>query len=309
MDWNPTELAEAVAQGAKAVLEAEPTGWAALIEAGLLDFDDVLADVALLTEVGATGAFVPAFETLCLGWPAREAAGRDVVLTGILEGNLSVTDSRLTGTAHGVPCADRAQQVVVAASGGVWLASIADAQVEAGVATNEDPAYSLTFDGAPVSQLGGADLLAAWRARVQLGLAALRLGLCRRAIALTADYVGKREQFNRKIGTFQAVGQRLADAWIDLQGMDVTLTQAAWRVANGLPAERELLIAAWQSAEGAHRITAAAQHLHGGFGYDRDYPLHRTFLTARRWAFLLGGPASHLQALGDLLATQPQDER
>ena len=151
MDWRPTELAEAVAQGAKAVLEAEPTGWAALIEAGLLDFDDVLADVALLTEVGATGAFVPAFETLCLGWPAREAAGRDVVLTGILEGDLTVTDGRLTGTAHGVPCADRAQQVVVAASGGVWLATLADATVEAGVATNEDPAYSLTFDGAAVS--------------------------------------------------------------------------------------------------------------------------------------------------------------
>ena len=59
---------------------------------------------------------------------------------------------------------------------------------------------------------------------------------------------------------------------------------------------------AFQAAEGSHRVLAAAQHLHGGMGFDKDYALHRYFLTAKAWEFVGGGASAQLQRLGDLLA-------
>ena len=102
-------------------------------------------------------------------------------------------------------------------------------------------------------------------------------------------------------GTFQAVGQRAADAWIDVQGMEVALWSAAWRVSEGLDADRAIQIARWQCAEGSHRVLAAAQHLHGGMGYDKDYPLYRYTLTAACWEHVLGGPGARLERIGALL--------
>jgi alkylation response protein AidB-like acyl-CoA dehydrogenase len=170
------------------------------------------------------------------------------------------------------------------------------------VGTNDDPLGRVVLDGCPGERLAGLDLVPAWRQRVDLGIAAVQYGLAKTAVRLTAAYVRERKQFGRAIGTFQAVSQRAADAWIDLQALEVVLLQAAWRVQEGLEAERQVRIARWWAAEATHRIVAAAQHLHGGFGFDRDYPLHRYFLTAKQLEFVLGGANAQLHALGELVA-------
>ena len=54
----------------------------------------------------------------------------------------------------------------------------------------------------------------------------------------------------------------------------------------------------------AHRVTHAAQHLHGGVGVDRDYPLHRYFLLAKQLELSLGGASRQLVALGGILAAE-----
>jgi len=124
---------------------------------------------------------------------------------------------------------------------------------------------------------------------------------------MTARYVTDRKQFGKPIGTFQAVGQRAADAWIQTQAMELPLFSAAWQVSEGRDAHRALRIARWQASEGSHFILAAAQHLHGGMGYDRDYPLHRFFLTAKHWEHTLGGAGQQLEWLGDHLAASVGD--
>ena len=141
-----------------------------------------------------------------------------------------------------------------------------------------------------------------WLARVDVGLCALLLGLSKQALRMTARYVAERQQFGKPIGTFQAVGQRAADAWIDTQAMEVTLWSAACQVSEGQDAERALRIARYTASEGSHRVVAAAQHLHGGMGYDLDYPLARYFLTAKQWEHVLGGSGAQLEALGAWLA-------
>jgi alkylation response protein AidB-like acyl-CoA dehydrogenase len=130
-------------------------------------------------------------------------------------------------------------------------------------------------------------------------------GLCDAAVRLTADYAKERVQFERPIATFQAVGQRVADARIDAEGVRLTAWQAAWRLDAGLPAAEQVAAAKYWAAEGGQRVVHAAQHVHGGVGVDRDYPLHRYFLTAKQLELDLGGAAVSLVRLGRILAETP----
>jgi len=136
----------------------------------------------------------------------------------------------------------------------------------------------------------------------QLAQCACMLGAAQKAVELTAAYVSTREQFGRPIGTFQAVSQRAADMYIDVATLRVAVLQAAWRMAEGLPVDRELAIAGYWAAEAGHRIQAAAMHLHGGMGFDCDYELHRYYLLSRQMEMTLGGASAHLKTLGDWMA-------
>ena len=130
-------------------------------------------------------------------------------------------------------------------------------------------------------------------------------GACQAAVKLTATYTAEREQFGKPIATFQAVGQRAADAYIDAEGVRLTAWQAAWRLDQGLPAAAEVAVAKYWADEGAQRAVHGAQHLHGGVGVDRDYPLHRYFLRTKHLALTLGGTTPSLLRLGEILATEP----
>ncbi|MFD7241311.1 acyl-CoA dehydrogenase family protein [Streptomyces massasporeus] len=141
------------------------------------------------------------------------------------------------------------------------------------------------------------------------GTCALALGLGERALRMTGEYTAKREQFGFPIATFQAVAVQAADRYIDLRAMEATLWQAAWRIASGapgpLPAAGDVAVAKIWAAEGVRRVVQTAQHLHGGFGADVDYPLHRYHAWAKHLELSLGPAAAHEEALGDLLAAHP----
>lgn len=130
-----------------------------------------------------------------------------------------------------------------------------------------------------------------------LGYCALQLGVIERALELTAEYAGQREQFGRAIGTFQAVGQRLADGFIDVEAVRLTLWQAAWRLSEGLDCDGEIATAKFWAAEAGHRVAHTAVHVHGGVGIDLDHPLHRYFVAAKRTEFALGGATTQLTRL------------
>jgi alkylation response protein AidB-like acyl-CoA dehydrogenase len=178
-------------------------------------------------------------------------------------------------------------------------------------ATNGEPLYTVELSGVrcdPSAILAegsrGASALQYAVQVTSLGVSALCLGVSERALSLTASHVTERHQFGRPIGSFQAVSQRAADAYIDSLTMEVSLWQAAFRLQEGLPAIREVAIARLTAIEGAHRIVMACQHLHGGTGFDRDYPLHRSLLWAKRLELSVGGSAIQLDRLGSLLAAE-----
>ncbi|MFF8485270.1 acyl-CoA dehydrogenase family protein [Streptomyces antibioticus] len=147
------------------------------------------------------------------------------------------------------------------------------------------------------------------RALLTTGTCALALGLGERVLDMTSAYAGKREQFGHPIATFQAVAVQAADRYVDLRAMEVTLWQAAWRLASGapgaLPVAGDVAVAKIWASDGVRRVVQTAQHLHGGFGADVDYPLHRYHAWAKHLELSLGPAAAHEEALGDLLAAHP----
>jgi len=141
--------------------------------------------------------------------------------------------------------------------------------------------------------------------RTTTALALMQAGAAAASIALMAEYTKNREQFGKPIATFQAVGQRAADAYVDTEAIRLTAWQAAWRIAEGLPADKEVAVAKFWAADGGQRVVHAAVHLHGGVGVDREYPLHRFFLNTKHIELTLGGATDQLLRLGATLAAEP----
>ena len=221
----------------------------------------------------------------------------------------------ITGTKTLVRAGLRADLLVVTASTpdgvGVFLVEPATDGVTTAAqrTTDGDRAARVSFNDValPDDALLGGELGAAERLGQLLtvtGCAEL-LGITDGALALTAAYARTREQFGRPIGTFQAVSQRLADGYIDTLGQRLTLWQAAWRVGEGLPAEKELATAALFAADAAHRVAHTAVHVHGGVGIDLDGEAHRYFTAAKRWELAFGGTTRQALAIGRAIAAEP----
>lgn len=217
---------------------------------------------------------------------------------------------RLTGVKSLVPSPDAALFLVPAStSDGVRL-FLVDA-VDAGVVRQEvvDGDDSCLLDLADVHVPSDRVLPAAAvefaLLRGIVGLCARQLGVVERALEMTTEYARTRQQFDRPIGSFQAVSQRLADAYIQVEAIRLTLWQAAWRLSEGLPCETEVATAKFWASEGGHYIAHTAVHVHGGMGIDISHPLHRYFVAAKRNEFSLGSATTHLRRLGTALAATP----
>jgi hypothetical protein len=221
---------------------------------------------------------------------------------------------RLLGAKRFVPHARRADAILIPArvpsgeGGGVALflvetAGASGLELLGRVTSSGEPLFDVTLRDVRVPgdarlPADGAEILRWLEPRALTALAALHVGVCDRALALTADYTRARVQFGVPIGSFQAVQHREADAFIDLEAMRWTTWRAACRLADGLSAEREARVAKIWAAEGGARIVGAALHLHGGIGSDVDYPIHRYFLWSKSLELALGGASAQLAALG-----------
>ncbi len=171
----------------------------------------------------------------------------------------------------------------------------------------------LSMDGTELGQdrllASAQESVAAWLAdRALIGVCAVQLGVAERALELTAEHARSREQFGRPIGAFQAVAQRLADAYIDVEAIRLTMWQAAWRLDAGLPADEEIATAKFWAAEGGHRVAHTAVHIHGGVGVDTSHPLHRYFTAAKQNEFALGSATAQLRRLGEVIRSSASEQ-
>ncbi|MCX2976789.1 acyl-CoA dehydrogenase family protein [Candidatus Marimicrobium litorale] len=148
----------------------------------------------------------------------------------------------------------------------------------------------------------GEEILEWLLQHANVGHCALQVGVTEEAMRRTAEYVSERKQFGIPLGTFQALAMRMADSYIDVEGIRSTYWLAMWRLSEGVDARAEVRIAKWWACDAAHRVVSTAQHLHGGMGADVEYPIHRFFLMAKLISFSLGNATQQLEQLGQLLA-------
>jgi alkylation response protein AidB-like acyl-CoA dehydrogenase len=290
----------------------------------------------VLEQVGRTVAPIPAWPTLVLGalpiaefgtreqrarWLPAVISGETVLGAALVEpGGDDATRPatsarrdgagwRLEGVKTCVPAAHLAARLVIPArtDGDVSLFLLdpraSGVTLERQVATSREPQARVTLAGAPAELLARGEASVGWLVeRALVGLCALQAGVADRALRMTAEYTTSREQFGRPIASFQAVHQRAADAYIDVEAIRLTTWQAAWRLATGRAAAAEVAVAKFWASEGAHRVVYAAQHLHGGIGVDVDYPLHRYYLWSKQIELTLGSGTRQLVRLGARLA-------
>jgi alkylation response protein AidB-like acyl-CoA dehydrogenase len=298
-----------------------------------------LVVAGIVEQAGRTAAPVPLLEATVLGalplaefgseaqkeaWLPHAARGEAILTAALVEPHREPAEPatrarrdgarfRLTGTKLCVPAGEIADAILVPAAlegggVGVFLVETKAAGVaqQPLVTTSRQPESRLELRDAPAERLGSPEQGAASVAWIELrataALCALATGVCSEALRLTAEYTKTRKQFDQPIATFQAVGQRAADAFIDSEAVRLSALQAAWRIDAGLPAEAAVAAAKYWAAQGGSRVVRAAQHLHGGVGVDREYPLHRYYLYARQLELTLGGATQQLRRLGRLIA-------
>jgi len=167
-----------------------------------------------------------------------------------------------------------------------------------------DRQFQVDFDNVTVSHdniLGdlhhGLDLLKIVYEKGAALICADMLGGAEFQLQATADYTKEREQFNRPLGTFQAVQHQLADMFTDVEGSRWTTYQAVSRLSREMSAAKEVAIAKAFTSSACQRAGATAHQLHGGMGVDLDNDLHFYFERAKAMELKFGAAPFHLKVL------------
>jgi alkylation response protein AidB-like acyl-CoA dehydrogenase len=217
---------------------------------------------------------------------------------------------RLHGRAVAVAYAEQAALVLLPAqtSAGVRLFALAPTlpgiERVPGLLTQREPAADLHFDAVAVPNDAALDAAAlGWlEPRAIAALAALQLGVSAEALRRAVAYTGERQQFGRPLASFQALSQKVADCYLDVEALRSTLWQLCWRLDAGLDTALAAPVAKSWACDCGHRVSHAAQHMHGGIGVDTSYPIHRFTLWSRALELSLGGVGAQLETLGRQLA-------
>lgn len=128
---------------------------------------------------------------------------------------------------------------------------------------------------------GGFAVMNEWLYATRITVAAMAVGRARRVFDYALNYAAEREQFGQKIGKFQGVGFKLADMVTEIDAADWLTLASAWRLDQGLPANREIASAKLYASEMLARVTDEAIAVHGGMGLMNDLPLERFWRDAR----------------------------
>ena len=128
---------------------------------------------------------------------------------------------------------------------------------------------------------GGFDVMNTWLYATRITVAAMSIGRARRCFDYALNFAADRQQFGQQIGKFQGVSFQLADMITEIDAADFMTLASAWRLDQGLLANREIASAKLYATEMLARVTDAALQIHGGMGLMDDYPIERFWRDAR----------------------------
>ena len=284
---------------------------------------------ALVSAASTLQRFAP--EDLCERYLSQLASGKSLLTAAMVEPaneSLSNPNTRaqkvdggwsLSGVKHCVPFANRAARVVLTAMSDEGLIALLLDPGADGVTlkrqqvTTTESQFEMVMDGAIATELiadgESAQMLAQWMFEATAAAySAMATGVCEKMMRMTASYTSERHQFGVPVATFQAVGHRAADCFIDIECLRLTSQQAISLLDQSRDASEAVLIAKIWTGDVTHRVSQASQHMHGGIGVDRDYPLYRYCLWARQIELTCGSSAELTDRLGRDIAAEFRQE-
>ena len=258
----------------------------------------IALEVAATAEGGDVVAAICGGATAALVVPLSDD-GWSLDQTGLplLEAN------KLSGTVSDVPGAPVADQLVVIAHDGtgpvIVSCSAADASVSAQEALDLTATIgTVVFDGTEVSVLASGEVaeqaLDEARRIAELVLAADSVGVANRALALAVDWAGQREQFGRKIGSYQAISHRCADMLVASESARSQVYAAADMVPGDTDAAVAAHLATSAALDAAVSVSESCIQIHGGIGFTWEHTAHLLLRRAVSNQVLLGRP-DHLR--------------
>ena len=155
------------------------------------------------------------------------------------------------------------------------------------------PAVRLTFDGS------GAEALCHGLDVALLATAADQLGGAQRCFDMTLEYIKFRRQFNREIGSFQAIKHRMADALMLVEMARSGLDRVTWKPSEQFSVDAAVN-KAWCS-DAYNAVVSETVQLHGGVGFTWEHDAHLYFRRARFDAAFLGDASFHRGRIAALL--------
>jgi len=160
------------------------------------------------------------------------------------------------------------------------------------------PQARVTLDAAPADLVGAAGGAGpALDRSVLAGTAAVvaeQIGGAARCLEMAVEYAGVRHQFDRPIGSFQAIKHRCADMLLELELARSAAGNAAWALAEDA-ADAELAVSVAKSLSSTAYVFIAGENIqvHGGMGFTWEHPAHLYFRRARSSAVQFGDAVAH----------------
>jgi alkylation response protein AidB-like acyl-CoA dehydrogenase len=217
---------------------------------------------------------------------------------------------RLSGEKRFVTDGAAAERLVVAARGtdgvGLYLSAAGPGVVATPIVSMDGTrkVADVRFDDAPAERLGdgGWDVVQRVLDRAAVALAAEMLGGAERVLELSVDYAKERVQFDRPIGSFQAVKHRAADMLLDVESLRSAVYYAAWAVERDHPdASLAASMAKAFASDAYRRVASSGIQIHGGIGFTWEHDLHLYFKRARASEAAFGDATWHRERMAGLL--------
>jgi alkylation response protein AidB-like acyl-CoA dehydrogenase len=221
---------------------------------------------------------------------------------------------RLSGTKVLVPDLNAVTDILVVARAedgtGIWHVTAGDADTS--ILTTMDTSRRLgrvSLDRTEARLLVGSesaeDVIDEIRLRALASLALEAVGVAQRALDLAQEYTKERKQFDKPIGSYQAVSHQVADTYVDTELARSLAYWAAWCVAED-PEQARRAVPAAKSFAGEAAVAACERSIqvHGGIGFTWEHVLHRFYKRAQWINSFDGFGARHRAELADLVVPE-----
>jgi alkylation response protein AidB-like acyl-CoA dehydrogenase len=168
----------------------------------------------------------------------------------------------------------------------------------------QDPQSEVTFQNVqvgPDAVLGevdaGASLFESINQWGAVGSCAMLVGAADAILEMTLEYAKHRVAFGRPIGAFQAIQHHCANMAVDAESSRVITYEAAWHLAEGMPADQIVSMAKGWTGEATRRLYALGHQCHGAIGLTTEYDLQLYSRRCKVWEMTFGDTNYHQDRL------------